>query len=124
MAKILVAGQDLRNLDTVRVTIESVGHDTVTALDGLDAFEKAITEAPDIIFLETTLDTYDGFETCRMLRDYPDVSQTLPIIFLAGENVNPYKMDAAGATDQLPKNHLSIDLMDMLIKYLGPNAVG
>ena len=124
MAKILVAGKDLRHVDSVCLTIESVGHETVTAIDGLEAFEKTISDRPDLVILEIVLDTFDGYETCQMLRGYPDVSQTLPIIFLTSETVNPHKMEQSGATDQLPKHHLSIDLADLLVRYLGAKAGG
>lgn len=124
VAKILVAGKDLQHVDSVCATIESAGHETVTAIDGLEAFEKTISDKPDLVILEIALDTFDGYETCQMLRGYPDISQTLPIIFLTSEDLNPRKMDQSGATDQLPKHHLSIDLTDLLVRYLGTKAGG
>lgn len=122
MAKILVAGQDLATLATIEAAIEGEGHDVVAALNGLEAYEKALLEQPDLVMLETAMPVFNGFETCRMLREDPEVPKTLPIVLITAEQIDPRKFEHSLATDQLLKVHSSLQLRDMLVKLLGEKA--
>lgn len=122
MAKILIAGEDLASVDQVSSVVESEGHEVLTAMNGLDVCEIALAEAPDLIILETSLPVFNGFETCTMLREDPEIPERLPIIFLASETIDVREMERVDATDQIAKNHQSVELTDMLIRHLGENA--
>ena len=123
MAKILVAGEDLAAMANVEGTVEGEGHEVLTASDGFDAHATALKEQPDLVFLEVSMPVFNGFETCVMIRDDPDFDPELPIVFLTTDLVDAKKMEEVGATDQLPKIHLSVELQEMLVRHLGEKAV-
>jgi len=79
--KILVADDDLEILDFLKLTLESEGHTVVTATNGEEAYNKAISERFDAIVLDIMMPKMNGFEVCEKLRENFSTSLT-PIIML------------------------------------------
>jgi len=122
VARILAAGQDLFSLDSVIAVASGDGHEVATAFTGLDAYETAIAQSPDLIILEAAMPVFNGYETCLMLRNDPEIPEALPIILMTPERIDAKKMEYIKATDQLPKLHQSVEFHDMMVKYLGDKA--
>ncbi len=122
MATILAAGEDYSALAIAAATIEGEGHRVITADNGLDAYQMVLSEKPDLAILEVTMPIFNGFETCTMILDDPEVPKDFPVILLTVEPIDSRKMEQVGAADQLPKVHSSIELRDMLVRYLGDKA--
>jgi twitching motility two-component system response regulator PilH len=104
-------------------TIAGEGHEVLTATDGLDAYTITLEKQADLVFLEVSMPVFNGFETCTMIRDDPEIDQDLPIVFLTNAPVDAKTIEQVGATDQLPKTHLSVELQEMLVRHLGEKAV-
>jgi PAS domain S-box-containing protein len=68
-ARRILVVDDLRdNADSLAVVLTSMGHETVTAYDGVSALEAASQHRPDVIFLDIGLPGMGGLEVCRRLR--------------------------------------------------------
>jgi DNA-binding response OmpR family regulator/signal recognition particle receptor subunit beta len=80
-SKILVADADPKNIEILRESLETSGFNVVTALNGLDVWEKLHTDHPDLILSEVNLPKMDGFELLERMRDDPQVS-SIPLLFL------------------------------------------
>lgn len=80
--KILVADDDPRLRDLVRLALEREGATVVTAAHGGEALTHAAREAPDLIVLDVGLPELDGLEVCRRIRLRSDV----PILFLTARD--------------------------------------
>mgnify|MGYP002624192240 CR=1 FL=1 len=122
MAKVLVATEDLLAQDQMVATIEAEGYDAVTANDGMEAQDVALKEQPDLILLEPKLAVFDGLETALALRDDPEIPDTVPIVMITDEPVDPHKVERFRITELFPKTHGSIHLRDMVIRLLGDKA--
>ncbi len=74
------------------------------AENGLEALEKIKTHIPDLILLDAIMDEMDGFETCRLLREHPAMTD-VPIIMSTGlgdiDSIN--RAFESGATDFIVK---------------------
>jgi len=69
MKKILVADDEL----TIRLLYEQVlsgdGHTVVTAKDGREAYEKFLTEKPDLVILDVKMPGMHGIEVLERIRE-------------------------------------------------------
>ena len=127
MAKILLAGEDQMTLDNMEATLSGEGHEVIAAATGLEAYETALSENPDLVYLEVNMPVFNGFETCEMIREDPEIPKNLPLVLIADDDVPVKKMEQYEVTNQLPKNHLSIHLCEMTINTLGakdPSEIG
>ena len=69
------------NRDMLSRRLERRGYQVVIALDGGQAVMMARSEAPDLILMDMSLPTLDGWEATRQLRAASE-TRTVPIIAL------------------------------------------
>ncbi len=122
MANILVAGVDTACMETLCAELEAEGHAVRLGADGHEAYDLAQQTQPDLVFLETEMPVFDGYETCAMLRGDPDFSPTLPIVLLTSGDHDRKRAEHAGISLCLAKFHAVHDLRDLLARHLDANA--
>lgn len=94
------------------------GHTVSTAVDGIEAVEKATTTAFDMILTDISMPRMDGLEATRRIRR-EGASRSVPIIGVTA-NASPDKMPeflGAGMTDVLVKPITRAALMGVLATY-------
>ena len=67
-AKILVVDDDINIIKTLRDRLEINGYKVVTACDGKEGLQKALTDKPDIILLDIMMPIMSGHEMLEHLR--------------------------------------------------------
>jgi PAS domain S-box-containing protein len=84
----------------------------ITALDGEDAFNKVIHEAPDLLLSDIMMPRLDGFELLKRIRKHPD-QKNLPVILLSARAGDEAKVEGldAGADDYLVKPFSAKELL-------------
>lgn len=122
MARILLAGGDGLSLEVLSKELAGEGHEVLEAADGFDAYNLTLSEMPDMVFLETVLPVFNGYETCDMIRKDPDIPSTLPIIFLVTDDVDMRTLEQVGATGTLSKVHEAYEVRELLVAHLAPDA--
>lgn len=104
MVKILLIedNEDFR-INTSEI-IELANYEVITAVNGVDGVEKAITEQPDLIICDVMMPELDGYGVINILSKNPDTSG-IPFIFLTAkaENSDVRKGMNLGADDYLLK---------------------
>lgn len=105
MAKALVAGEDYATVDVLSSELSGMGYEVVLAADGQETLACVTAEAPAVVFLCENLRVFDGYETCRLLRQDPDVPAGLPIFVVSREPRNVRLLERAGATEWFPAQH-------------------
>jgi DNA-binding response OmpR family regulator len=81
--KILLVDDNKHLLGLLRLNFKGQGFSIATAANGVDAIQKAISLAPDVILLDLLLPGLDGFVVCETLRKHPATAST-PIIIMTG----------------------------------------
>lgn len=102
--KVLAVDDDPDILELLQYNLKKEGYDVQTALDGQKAVETAKTFLPDLILLDIMMPHQDGVETCRQIREFPDL-QGVFVIFLTARS-EEYSEVAAfdiGADDYITK---------------------
>ncbi len=100
-SKILIVEDDPNLLEALKYNVRKEGHDTVTAIDGVQAIEVARANKPDLIVLDIMLPKMSGFEVCRILRK----EMSVPILMLTARDDEIDKITGLdlGADDYITK---------------------
>jgi len=79
--RVLVVEDDETVSEVVQRYLEREGYEVDTAVDGLDALERALADPPDLLVLDLMLPGLDGVEVCRRLRQ----RHAVPVIMLTAK---------------------------------------
>ena len=71
MARILLVEDNELNRDMLSRRLARSGHEVVIAVDGQEAIDKALAEAPDVVLMDLSLPVIDGWEATRRMRSNP-----------------------------------------------------
>ena len=101
LRKILVVEDDHKTSEIVRLYLERDGYQVVSAYDGVEGLELALSEDPDLVVLDLLLPGMGGMEVCRSIRMESDV----PIIMLTALSTENDKLEGLdiGADDYVTK---------------------
>ncbi|MFF6995785.1 response regulator transcription factor [Streptomyces sp. NPDC008313] len=108
-AHILVAEDDERQAQVLRMYLRSEGHDATVVHDGRAAIDAARRLRPDLLVLDVMMPKVDGHDVCRILRQESDV----PVLMLtarSGEDDLLLGLDL-GADDYMTKPYSPRELM-------------
>jgi len=103
----------------VSFTLTGAGYQVVEAVDGQDAYEKAMSQSFDLVLTDQNMPRLDGLGLTRKLRDHPQFKST-PILMLTTESSDLMKQAgrAAGATGWLVKPFDPARLLDVIKKVI------
>ncbi len=111
---ILVADDIPANVELLLDQLNSLGYDTITAVDGPSAVAAAFEHQPDLCILDVSMPAGDlgvddrstGFEVCRRIKRDPRTSR-IPVIFVTALNDTSDRVRGieAGGDDFLTKPH-------------------
>jgi DNA-binding response OmpR family regulator len=98
---ILAIDNDLELLATLRVCLEGRGYTVLLAADGLSGLRQLYAYRPDLVLLEATLPSMDGWEVCERIRQVCDI----PMIMLSSLDSEDAKVRglSLGADDYMVK---------------------
>lgn len=102
MKKILVVDDDAHLREVMNLTLHSMGYQAITAANGNEGVEKAISESPDLILLDIMLPDVDGRQVARLLRQHP-AFKDIPIIAITGSFDTRRSCLNAGCNDFMSK---------------------
>lgn len=100
-ARILVADDDPKHAQLIRLYLEREGHQVLTVGDGRAALDQARARRPDLVILDIMMPLVDGLDVCRILRAESNVAILL-VTARSSENDMLLGLDI-GADDYLSK---------------------
>ena len=102
--QVLIVDDDPWILKMVTTVLSKRGYVIHTAVDGQDAFMKAVDIRPDLIVTDIMMPKMDGWSLVRSLRARSDLALT-PVIFLSALSGDEDRIQGfrLGADDYLPK---------------------
>lgn len=101
---ILLVDDEPDILEFIGYNLRKEGYRVLTADNGRDAITLASKEIPDLIVLDVMMPEMDGVETCKELRDVPQLKDAI-ITFLTARNEDYSQIAGleAGADDYISK---------------------
>jgi CheY-like chemotaxis protein len=100
---ILVVDDVPTNIGILRAALTPT-YDFLSASNGLNALELAVSHRPDLILLDIMMPEMDGYEVCMQLKRAVE-TLNIPVIFLTGRNSaeDEQKGLELGAVDYITK---------------------
>jgi two-component system cell cycle response regulator len=83
--KVLIADDSPLVLRMIEKIVSGAGFRTVTARDGLEAVEKALTEGVDLVVLDVNMPRMNGYQACRLLKS-EDATREVPVVILTSKD--------------------------------------
>lgn len=102
--RILLVDDEKDILEFLSYNLEKEGYTVLTAHSGVKAIKEARKFKPHIIVLDVMMPNMDGIETCRQLRQYTELKETI-ILFLTAKNEEYSEIEGfnSGADDYITK---------------------
>lgn len=102
--KVLVVDDEPDIVDLLTYNLKKEGYEVETSEDGNKAVKIASKFLPDVILLDIMMPNQDGVETCRQMREIPELKSTF-IIFLTARSEEYSEVAAfdVGADDYITK---------------------
>jgi DNA-binding response OmpR family regulator len=121
--KILLVDDSNTILMMERMILTKGPYELLTASNGEEAVERALSHRPDLILMDVVMPKMNGFDACRRIRGEESIKHT-PIIMVTtrGEVQNVENGFAAGCNDYVTKPINGAELMAKLKTYLGDSA--
>jgi PAS domain S-box-containing protein len=120
--ELLVVEDNYMNQKYISSLLKKWGLNFEFAIDGLMALELAFTKPYDLIFMDISMPSMNGYDTTNALRKIENPNQDTPIIALSALAFINEKKKALkiGMTDFLGKPFTPRDLLTILNTYLEP----
>ena len=102
--RILLVDDEDDVLEFLSYNIRKEGYEVHTAKNGIKGLQKAVEIIPHLIILDVMMPEMDGIETCREIKQIPQLENTI-IVFLTarGEDYSQIAGFDAGADDYVTK---------------------
>lgn len=104
MHKVLAVDDEEPILELLKYNLEKAGYEVKTAIDGSKAVEIAKKFLPDLVLLDIMMPNMDGVETCRRIREIPEMQKSF-VVFLTARSEEYSEVAAfdVGADDYITK---------------------
>lgn len=122
--KILLVDDEPDLVSTVQYRLKFSHCEVVTAANGKEGLEKAASEKPDLILLDTNMPVMNGHEMLERLRNNPDLKD-IPVIMLTArcEPQDIAASSAHGISDYVTKPFDFNELMEKIKNALPNNSL-
>lgn len=117
---ILVADDESHILHVVSLKLRNAGYRVLTARDGQEALETAISELPNLLITDYHMPQLSGIELCQRLKAEPRTA-SIPAIMLTarGYNLEPSDTEKSGILKMLSKPFSPRELLATVEEILG-----
>lgn len=122
-AKILVVDDEPDYITTVQCRLEWCHYEVIAATNGEEALEKAVSEKPDPILLDTNMPVMNGHEMLEHLRRHPGL-KGVPVIMVTArcEADDVAAASAYGVADYIAKPFDFTELVEKIANALENRA--
>jgi two-component system, OmpR family, alkaline phosphatase synthesis response regulator PhoP len=111
-SKILIADDNLTNVELLEAYLSGMDCETAVAVDGRETLDKVAEFGPDLVLLDIMMPRLSGFEVCRTLKRDPATSHIMVLMVTAlNEAGDIERAVACGCDDFLSKPINKLELL-------------
>lgn len=112
LPKILIADDNLQNVELLEAYLSGVDCELSTAFDGEETLQAIERDRPDLVLLDVMMPKLSGFEVCRKVRANPDLKEVLILMVTALNEASDFERGVqAGTDDFLTKPVNKVELL-------------
>ncbi|WP_406696873.1 response regulator [Singulisphaera sp. Ch08] len=112
LPKIVIADDNLQNVELLEAYLSDVDCEIRTAFDGEDTLRVVAEFQPDLLLLDVMMPRLSGFEVCRKLRANPATKDLLILMVTALNEASDFERGVqAGTDDFLTKPVNKVELL-------------
>lgn len=115
MSKVLVVDDSPTELSQIKEMLEGLGHDVMTAENGVDGVSLANKEQPDIVLMDIVMPGMNGFQATRQIWRGAE-TRHIPVIIVSSKSQETDKVwgERQGAKGYLTKPVDTKDLVEAM----------
>jgi twitching motility two-component system response regulator PilG len=122
--KVLVIDDSNTIRRSAELFLKQAGYDVILAEDGFDALAKISDYRPHLIFVDIMMPRLDGYQTCALIKQNPNLKAT-PVIMLSSKDgvFDRARGRLAGSDRYLTKPFTKEGLLEAISLHVKPDAV-
>ena len=122
--KVLVIDDSNTIRRSAELFLRQGGYDVILAEDGFDALAKISDYRPQVIFVDIMMPRLDGYQTCALIKQNPNLRST-PVIMLSSKDgvFDRARGRLAGSDQYLTKPFTKEGLLDAITLHVKREAV-
>ena len=122
--KVLVIDDSNTIRRSAELFLRQAGYEVILAEDGFDALSKISDHQPQVIFVDIMMPRLDGYQTCALIKQNPQLKST-PVIMLSSKDgvFDRARGRLAGPDRYLTKPFTKEGLIEAVNEYLKPASV-
>ena len=115
---IIIADGKKSNIDSINEYLIEHGYEVIVVYDGLDGFNLARSEKPDLVLIEAVLSGFNGYQICSLLK-YDILYEDIIVVILAdiARNKEQQLADSCGA-DGVLSTPVDLDELMGIVKSI------
>ncbi len=123
-ARVLVIDDSNTIRRSAELFLRQAGYEVILAEDGFDALAKIADHQPQVIFVDIMMPRLDGYQTCALIKQNPQLKST-PVIMLSSKDgvFDRARGRLAGSDRYLTKPFTQEALIEAVNQYLKPTSV-
>jgi DNA-binding response OmpR family regulator len=122
--KILIVDYDTKSIESLSKLFEGYEIEVITAMDGVDAYEKFKSDEPDLVLLEAMLPRMHGFDLAQKINF--DTKGRVPVIIVTavykGHQYRNEALRTFGVSDYYEKPYDQDKLVNRVLSLIGERA--
>ena len=111
-SKILIADDNIQNVELLEAYLAELPCDIDVAYDGAETLEHVQSNRPDLVLLDIMMPKMSGYEVCRQLKSDPATQDILILMITALHEISDIERGVeAGTDDYLSKPINKLELL-------------
>ena len=122
--KVLVIDDSNTIRRSAEMFLRQAGFEVILAEDGFDALAKISDHHPKVIFVDIMMPRLDGYQTCALIKQHPNLKST-PVIMLSSKDgvFDRARGRLAGSDRYLTKPFTKEALIETVNEYVKPSSI-
>ena len=113
--KILLVEDQADLIEMLKLSLEAIDYEIITAADGEEGLKKTRKESPNLILLDVMMPKMNGYQVCRELKK-DEATKKIPVIMLTakGQQSDKFWGKETGADEYVTKPFDMDELMEKI----------